>query len=295
MSYNIFASGSDTIKASVLTGLGTRLQAFQNKELQELTNNTDIDLTLPGKKPCIYYVISSDVDSSKDFLVSLFFTFLFIKLVRYADSRDDGKCENEVYFFLDEFANIGNEVIAEFNKKISTVRSRAINLIPIFQNIGQIKSRYPNEVWQEIIGNCDLRLCLGVADTLTAEYFSELLGVTTAETQSIRKDAGFEGDLEFGQKNISTLKRNLMNADEILRLPHNKLIVNIRGNKPLILDKVIYTEHPLAKKMKDIPVTNYIPNWNNNIQVENKPKKAKNPEQNISKDEDFEEITFENF
>ena len=28
--------GSDTIKASVLTGLGTRLQAFQNKELQEL-------------------------------------------------------------------------------------------------------------------------------------------------------------------------------------------------------------------------------------------------------------------
>lgn len=106
MSYNIYASGSDTIKASVLTGLGTRLQAFQNKELQELTNATDIDLILPGQKSCIYYVISSDVDSSKDFLVSLFFTFLFIKLVKYADSREDGKCENEVFFFLDEFANI---------------------------------------------------------------------------------------------------------------------------------------------------------------------------------------------
>lgn len=106
MSYNIYASGSDTIKASILTGLGTRLQAFQNKDLQELTNATDIDLTLPAKKPCIYYVISSDVDSSKDFLVSLFFTFLFIKLVKYADGRENGKCDNEVYFFLDEFANI---------------------------------------------------------------------------------------------------------------------------------------------------------------------------------------------
>ena len=133
MSYNIFASGSDTIKASVLTGLGTRLQAFQNKELQELTNATDIDLTLPGKKPCIYYVVSSDVDSSRDFLISLFFTFLFIKLVRYADSRIDGKCENDVYFFLDEFCNIGE--IPDFNKKISTVRSRGIALIPIVQNI----------------------------------------------------------------------------------------------------------------------------------------------------------------
>lgn len=173
MSYNIFASGSDTIKASVITGLGTRLQSFQNKELQELTNATDIDLTMPGKKPCIYYIISSDVDSSRDFLVSLFFTFLFIKLVRYADSRIEGRCENDVFFFLDEFANIGE--IPDFNKKISTVRSRGIALIPIVQNIGQIKNRYPMDTWQEIIGNCDLRLCLGAADTLTAQYFSDLL------------------------------------------------------------------------------------------------------------------------
>lgn len=77
MSYNIFASGSDTIKASVITGLGTRLQAFQNEDLQKLTSETDIDLTLPGKEPCIYYVITSDMDSSFDFIASLFFTFLF--------------------------------------------------------------------------------------------------------------------------------------------------------------------------------------------------------------------------
>ena len=57
MSYNIFAGGSDTIKASVLTGLGTRLQSFQNRELQELTNVTDIDLTLPRKRTLylLYY------------------------------------------------------------------------------------------------------------------------------------------------------------------------------------------------------------------------------------------------
>lgn len=49
MSYNIFSSGSDTIKASVVTGLGTRLQLFQNEDLQKLTSDTDIDLTLPRK------------------------------------------------------------------------------------------------------------------------------------------------------------------------------------------------------------------------------------------------------
>lgn len=50
LSYNVFASGSDTIKASVITGLGTRLQLFQNEDLQRLTSATDIDLTLPRKR-----------------------------------------------------------------------------------------------------------------------------------------------------------------------------------------------------------------------------------------------------
>ena len=85
------------------------------------------------------------------------------------------------------------------------------------------------------------------ADTLTAQYFSDLLGVATAETQSVRKEAGIEGSFEFGQKNISTLKRNLLNADEILRIPYNQLLVSIRGNKPLLLNKMVYTAHELAK------------------------------------------------
>ena len=91
MSYNIFANGSDTIKASVITGLGTRLQTFQNEELQKLTSDTDIDLTLPGKEPCIYYIITSDMNSAYDFIASLFYTFLFIKLIRYADSTPNGR------------------------------------------------------------------------------------------------------------------------------------------------------------------------------------------------------------
>ncbi len=106
MSYNIFASGSDTIKASVITGLGTRLQTFQNEDLQQLTSASDIDLTLPAKQPCIYYIITDDMNGAYDFLSSLFYTFLFIKLVRYADSRPNGRCDVDVFCFLDEFANI---------------------------------------------------------------------------------------------------------------------------------------------------------------------------------------------
>ena len=79
-------------------------------------------------------------------------------------------------------------------------------LIPILQNIGQLNNRYPNGLADEILGNTDIKLNLGTTDTLTAKYFCDLLGVSTAETQSVKKEAGLEGALEFGQKNISTLK-----------------------------------------------------------------------------------------
>ena len=281
MSYNIFASGSDTIKASVITGLGTRLQAFQNEDLQTLTSTSDIDLEAPAKSKCAYFCITSDMDSTFNFLASLFFTFLFIKLVRYADSRPNGKCDVDVFFLLDEFSNIG--VIPDFNKKISTVRSRNIALIPILQNIGQIKNRYPLDLWQEIIGNCDLRLCLGASDILTAQYFSDLVGISTVETESIRKEAGFEGNLNFGQKNISTLKRNLLNADEILRIPKEKMLVVIRGNKPILLDKMVYTEHPLAKHLKDSLINEYTIN-NKKEEIEERTVEVYQPKEMVAID-----------
>lgn len=122
-----------------------------------------------------------------------------------------------------------------------------------------------------------------MTDVLSAQYFCDLIGVSTVETTSIKKSNSIEGDIEeYGQKNISTLQRNLLNVDEILRIPSTKLIVNLRGNKPLLLDKMMYKEHPLAKKLKDSPVSNYNPKWVKNLPkkepvkekiIENPPKK----------------------
>ena len=75
---------------------------------------------------------------------------------------------------------------------------------------GQLQNRYPNKLSEEIVGNCDTKIDTGTNDVLTAEYFCSLMGVSTVETTSIRKHNSLEGDIEdYGQKNISTLKRNL--------------------------------------------------------------------------------------
>ncbi|SNX54166.1 VirD4-like conjugal transfer protein, CD1115 family [Thermoanaerobacterium sp. RBIITD] len=258
MPYNIYAQANDTIRTGVVIGLGTRLQVFQNRLVQRLTEESDIDLELPGKDKCAYFCVSSDMDSTFDFLAGLFFSFLFIKLIRYAD-MNGGHCDPNVYFLLDEFPNIG--AIPDFTKKISTMRSRGIHSSVIFQNIAQLKNRYPNDAWQEIIGNCDTRLFLGCTDTATAEFVSALLGQATVQSQSIRKKAGFEGMFDFGDVSISTQKRALLNPDEILRLEPMSALLILRGQKPFKVEKMDYTKHPLSKQIKPIPISEYNPEW----------------------------------
>ncbi|MGF7396261.1 type IV secretory system conjugative DNA transfer family protein (plasmid) [Thermoanaerobacterium thermosaccharolyticum] len=258
MPYNIYAQANDTVRTGVVIGLGTRLQVFQNRLVQRLTEESDIDLELPGKDKCAYFCVSSDMDSTFDFLAGLFFSFLFIKLIRYAD-MNGGHCDPNVYFLLDEFPNIG--AIPDFTKKISTMRSRGIHSSVIFQNIAQLKNRYPNDAWQEIIGNCDTRLFLGCTDTATAEFVSALLGQATVQSQSIRKKAGFEGMFDFGDVSISTQKRALLNPDEILRLEPMSALLILRGQKPFKVEKMDYTKHPLSKQIKPIPISEYNPEW----------------------------------
>ena len=134
-------------------------------------------------------------------------------------------------------------------------------------------------------------LAYGMTDVLSAKYFCDLIGVSTVETTSIKKSNSIEGDIEeYGQKSISTQKRNLLNIDEILRIPYTKLIVNLRGNKPLLLDKVIYTEHPLSKKLTDNPVSDYKPNW-----TKNTPDKVPVKEKTKEKPQKKQKIGWDNF
>ena len=101
----------------------------------------------------------------------------------------------------------------------------------------------------------------------------------------MKKSNSIEGDIgEYGQKNVSTLKRNLLNIDEIMRLPANKLLVILRGNKPLLLDKMFYKTHPLAKKLKDSSIYDYNPAWTKNNPVVNAKNTENTEKKEITKD-----------
>ena len=95
--YSLFSQASDTVRAGIVLGLGTRLQVLQSEVVRRITRSPDIDLSEPGWSKCAYYIILEDQNSSLEFLSALFFAFLFIKLVRYADSTPEQRCNCLLY------------------------------------------------------------------------------------------------------------------------------------------------------------------------------------------------------
>ena len=173
IAYNIYAQATETIKQSVITGLATKLQIFQLDEINAITKRNDIDFNeLNEEKVCIFCV-TSDMDTTMNFLNSLFFSFLFIRTIRIADSSKNKRLKRDLCIILDEFPNIGQ--IPDFQQKLSTIRSRGFSCIVVCQNVSGLEALYPNNGWQSTVGNSDIKIVMGCNDILTAEYISKVL------------------------------------------------------------------------------------------------------------------------
>ena len=181
MNYKSIEIASDKTYASILSSLQSKLGKFDSKEIAELTSTDTINFEDIGSKKTALYVISSDTHTAYDFILTIFFSQMIQQLYDFAD-KNGGKLKEQTFFILDEFANIGK--IPDFDKKISTSRSRKISFSVILQNIDQLEAVYEKS-YETIMGNCDTHLFLGSNSFKTVEYFSKQLGEKTIDRNSI--------------------------------------------------------------------------------------------------------------
>lgn len=261
--FSLFKQASDSVRSGVIIGLGSRLQVFQSEIIKKITARDEIDLELPGQKPCAYFCITSDQDSTFDFLSSLFLSFVFIKLVRFADKNcEGGRLPVPVHVLGEELCACG--VIPDLSRKISVIRSRNISMSCIFQNLAGLQNRYPLNQWQEILGNCDIQYFLGCTDELTAEFISSRTGLASVAVSSKSKQLGTWRISNYTPEYRETSgvgKRPVLTPDEVLRLPIDQALVIIRGKKALKVNKFDYSKHPEYPKLQSCKASAHIPEW----------------------------------
>lgn len=228
---------------SVLGTLQSKLGKFDSREIAEVTSTDTIEFTDIGKKKTAVYVISSDTHTAYDFLLTIFFSQMIQQLYDFADISG-GELPVPTYFILDEFANIGQ--IPDFDKKISTSRSRKISFSVILQNLDQLEAVY-KEAYETIIGNCDTHLFLGSNSQKTVEYFSKALGEKTIIRDNVSVNKDREDWKQGKSESDQVMGRALMTPDELRRMDNDLCIIYEKGLKPIKANKYYYFKYPEGK------------------------------------------------
>ena len=245
MYYKSIEIAPEKTYGSILSSLQSKLGKFDSKEIAELTSTDTINFEEIGSKKTAVYVISSDTHTAYDFLLTIFFSQMIQQLYDYAD-QNGGKLKERTYFILDEFANIGK--IPDFDKKISTSRSRGISFSVILQNIDQLEAVYEKS-YETIMGNCDTHVFLGSNSFKTVEYFSKQLGEKTIDRDSISINKDKQNHRTGKSVSDQIMARALMTPDELRRLDNDLCIIFEKGLKPVKANKYYYFKHPMAKDM----------------------------------------------
>lgn len=263
--YGLFVKAKDNLWGNIITGLGNRLAVFQNQLVDKITRNHDVDLLLPGQKPCAYFVIISAQDSAYRFLSSLFFSLAIPKLSDYARLHcPGGRLPVLVNFCLDEYLNIG--YMEGVSDSLNSIRGFNMACQVVVQSLSQWQEKYPGKEWENQLATFNQTLYMGCNDLSSAKYISEKCGKVTISVTNNQMplmplfSPVYTSTRPYSQTRSNT-QRDLMQPDEILRLEYEKCIALFQGHKPALLYKLTPEELPGYGELRSCRIIDYIPEW----------------------------------
>ncbi len=243
--YKIYKQAAGKTAKSILISVGVRLSAFNLESIASLTATDELELDLVGERKTAIFAVIPDDDSTFNFLIGMLYTQLFQMLYYQADIVHGGALPVPVHFLMDEFANVA--LPDEFDKLLSTMRSRLIFVSIIIQNLAQIKGLYKDS-WESIVGNCDTLYYLGGNEQSTHKFMSEYLGKETLDTNTYGKSSGRSGNYST---NYQQAGRELLTPDEVRLLDNDYGLLFIRGERPVFDKKYDILKHPRINETTD--------------------------------------------
>lgn len=244
--YKSIELASDKTYSSILSTLQSKLSKFDSVEIANVTSTNTINFEEIANRKTALYVISSDTHTAYNFLLTIFFSQLIQQLYDIAD-KNGGRLKVPLYFILDEFANIGQ--IPDFDKKISTSRSRGISFSVILQNLDQLEAVYEKS-YETIMGNCDTHVFLGSNSFKTVEYFSKQLGEKTIIRDTRSTNRGRNYSTQGYSTSDQIMGRALMTPDELRRMDNDLCIIFEKGLKPVKANKYYYFKKPVYRQLQ---------------------------------------------
>ena len=245
--------GSEKTFSNILVSLAAKLEAFDSEEIAALTSTNTIEFAELASKKSVLYFITPESHSTYDFLMNIFFSQLFQRVYEFGD-QNGGALPIPMFLILDEFANIGR--IPNFERVLSTCRSKALHISIILQSLDQLEEIYDEKVTQNIKANCSTHLFLGSNAQKTLEEFSKQLGEKTISRDNISRSTDKKNETSGHSYSDQIMARALMTPDELRRMSTQECIILIQGMRPIKAKKYWYFKmHPRYKEAKESEIS----------------------------------------
>lgn len=245
--------GSEKTFSNILVSLAAKLEAFDSEEIAALTSTNTIEFEDLAQKKSVVYFITPESHSTYDFLMNIFFSQLFQRLYEFGD-QNGGALPIPMFLILDEFANIGR--IPNFERILSTCRSKKLHISIILQSLDQLEEIYDEKVTQNIKANCSTHLFLGSNAQKTLEEFSKQLGEKTISKENISRNTDKDNSTSGHGYSEQIMARALLTPDELRRMSTQECIILIQGMRPIKAKKYWYFKmHARHKEAEECEIS----------------------------------------
>jgi len=234
---------------SMLSTVNNALAVFADPKIARNTWNSEfyIDEFEETKVPISLYLTIQYNDVQRIApLIRLFITLFSRKFTGGETSANSRKFKVPILFILDEFDKLGRMDELEMNMGIHN--GFGIHYFLIFQSLNQLNKIYTKDHSFLAHARNTIIYAPGTGETDSAELVSKICGKESISRTNISYSGG-KAQVGYSNKNISAQdqERNLINADEVMKLPLDQLILLCQGLPPYIGKKNVYYEDPVFK------------------------------------------------
>jgi type IV secretion system protein VirD4 len=239
---------ADREQASVLSTVIKALRVFNDTRVRE--NSVDSDFYLDefekSEEPISLYLTIPNAHRSR--LSPLIRLFIMILINRFSEGEtrhDERKLKVPLLFVLDEFDKLGK--YGELQTGMGILAGYGIHFFLIIQSPNQLVDIYGKN--HQFFAHCKNSILYAPGEIESGKINSEMIGKESVWTASTSTSGSrFSVGLDNLNLSGSERERNLINADEIMKLPPDQLIVLTQGKPPYIGKKCVYYEDARFKE-----------------------------------------------
>ncbi|WP_415348529.1 VirD4-like conjugal transfer protein, CD1115 family, partial [Clostridium perfringens] len=171
-----------------------------------------------NSKPTAVFLTIPDSDKSNHTLGTIFISQLYRILSKKLEQKEDGRCDRDVKFILDEFGSM--VPIEDYPSKLSVCLGKGISFFMVIQSYQQLKDSY-GESYQAILDNCGMTIYLKTTNSKTANEVSEQIGDKTMVINSRNGSV-----LELNKQITESLdKERVIRYDDLMSLEIGENVV----------------------------------------------------------------------